>query len=139
MKKIVFAAMTALFAFSSLLAVAQPPQQQRREMPSVEERVESLREKLDLTDEQCELMIQVENLYTTEAPERGERGQRSEPSEAEREAMKAKMEERQAQMAERSAKIEEILTEKQFKKWKRIEASQQQQGPGQGQGRPSFE
>ncbi len=118
MKKLFLIAFSAILTLTSTMAMAQPPQGGgERQQPSAEERMEQLKEKLDLTDEQCEQIAELEANRTM--PERGDR-----------EAMKAMMEEEKAAM-------KEILTDKQYKKWEKMQSQRGPQGGG-GQGqRPS--
>ncbi len=77
-------------------------------MPTTEERVEQLKEKLDLNEEQC---AQITEMYDkSEKPERGNR-----------EAMKKMMDAEKEQM-------EKILTKKQYTKWEKLMAKQRPQG-----------
>ncbi len=108
MKKLMLVAIAAIFSLSATMVMAQPPQGERKKMPTTEERVEMMKKQLDLSDEQYEQIFELES--KREMPKRGDR-----------EAMKKMAEEQSAQM-------EEILTEKQFKKWKRLQNNRPQQG-----------
>ncbi|MCC8035115.1 MAG: DUF4890 domain-containing protein [Rikenellaceae bacterium] len=116
----------SMFATAAALALivsasAQPPQDKPKHSP--EERakfmVEKMAEKLDLTEQQQQ---QILDLHKEMAKQRGERpehnkGERPSKEEMEktREEMKVKMEERKAEM---EGKMQNILTPEQFSVWK---------------------
>ncbi|MFR9524050.1 MAG: hypothetical protein SNH94_05720 [Rikenellaceae bacterium] len=106
MKKLMILAIAAIFSLSTSMVMAQPPQQGER--PSTEETVKQLKKSLDLTDEQCAQITELEE--NQEMPERGNR-----------EAM-------QKMMEERNAKMKEILTEEQYEKFEEMMKKQRQGG-----------
>ncbi len=133
MKKLMFVALAAIFSLSASMVMAQPPQGgqrgQQRQQQSVEERVAQLKEQLSLSDEQCAQITALEESRAAEQGEgRGQQGQGERPS---REEMMKRMEEMQAQQ---SAEMKEILTEKQFTAWEKVQSERPQGGP-QGGGR----
>ncbi len=106
MKKLIMLSLAAIFSLSATLVMAQPPQGGKQ--PSNEERVEHLKEQLDLSKEQStELLEMYEN---REMPERGNR-----------EAMQKMMEEEKKSM-------KKILTKEQYAQWEEIMAKQRPQG-----------
>ncbi len=133
MKKLMSVALAAIFSLSAMVVMAQPPQggqrQQRGEQQSVEERVAQMKEQLNLTDEQCEKIVALEESRTAEQGQgRGAQAQGERPS---REEMMKQMEEMQAKQ---TAEMKEILTDEQFAAWEKMQSERRPQG-GQGGGR----
>ncbi len=111
MKKLMLVALAAIFTLSGSLVMAQPPQGGGRgQQMSAEERVEQLKEQLELSDEQCEQILALE--ADRKMPERGDR-----------EAMEKMMETEKAQM-------KEILTEEQYTAWEKLQSQRRPQGGG---------
>ncbi len=94
-----------MVALSTSIAMAQPPQGKQ---PSAEERVEQLKESLDLSDEQTSKILELQE--NRKMPERGDR-----------EAMKKMMEQEKSDM-------KEILTEEQYEKWEEMLSKQRPGG-----------